>query len=88
MARAMDFKKLDQLAEAERVELNRSRWKSRDANPVVQMSIRMEEEDYLKFRALCKAERRTNGDMVKWLMESYLSDGSGATQVSEKSSDR
>ena len=73
MAKAMDFKKLDQLAEAERKDLNRSRWKSRYTNSTVQMSIRMEEEDYLRFRALCKTERRTNGDMVLQLMTKYMS---------------
>lgn len=75
MAKAMDFKKLDQLAEIERKELDRGRWKSRDVNPTVQMSIRMDEDDYLMFRALCKAERRTNGDMVKHLVEFYTSGG-------------
>lgn len=73
MPNAMDFKKLDQLAEEERKGLERGRWKSRDANPTVQMSIRMDEEEYLKFRALCKTERRTNGDMVEHLMKAYLS---------------
>lgn len=75
MPKAMDFKKLDQLAEVERKDLERSRWRSRDTNPTVQMSIRMDEEEYLKFRALCKAERRTNGDMVSHLMEAYLPKG-------------
>ena len=75
MPKAMDFKKLDQLAEAERTELSRNRWKSRDANQTVQMSIRMLEDDYVRFRALCKAERRTNGDMLEHLMEAYLSGG-------------
>jgi hypothetical protein len=73
MPKAMDFKKLDQLKESERRELERGRWKSRDINPTVQMSIRVEEEEYLRFRALCKAERRTNGDMLIHLMNAYLS---------------
>lgn len=69
----MSLKKLDQLAEIERKDLEQSRrWKSRDINPTVQMSIRMDEDEYLKFRALCKAERRTNGEMVERLMEAYL----------------
>jgi hypothetical protein len=73
MPKAMDFKKLDQLKESERRELERGRWKSRDINPTVQMSIRIEEEEYLRFRALCKAERRTNGEMLIHLMNAYLS---------------
>lgn len=73
MPKAMDFKKLDQLKESERRELERGRWKSRDINPTVQMSIRVEEEEYLRFRALCKAERRTNGEMLIHLMNAYLS---------------
>mgnify|MGYP001076512837 CR=1 FL=1 len=72
MPKAMDFKKLDQLKESERRELERGRWKSRDVNPTVQMSIRVEEEEYLRFRALCKAERRTNGEMLIHLMNAYL----------------
>lgn len=73
MPKAMDFKKLDQLKESERRELERGRWKSRDINPTVQMSIRVEEEEYLRFRALCKAERRTNGEMLIHLLNAYLS---------------
>lgn len=75
MAKALDFNKLDQLAKEEGRELERSRWKSRDVNPTVQMSIRQEEADYLRFRALCKAERRTNGEMLKHMMEFYVSGG-------------
>lgn len=40
----------------------------------VQMSIRMPEADYLRFRALCVATRRTNGDMLSELMAVYLAD--------------
>lgn len=72
MSKPLDFKKLDQLAEMERKDLERQRWKSRSINPTVQMSIRMEEEKYVRFRALCKAERRTNGDMLEHLMDAYL----------------
>lgn len=72
MAKAMDFSALDKLADEERKELDRGRWKSRDTNPTVQMSIRMDEEEYLRFRALCKKERRTNGDMVNTLVEFYI----------------
>lgn len=48
------------------------RWKSRDVNPVVQMSIRMPEETYERFRTLCQRERRTNGDMLRILMEGHF----------------
>lgn len=67
-----DFKKLDQLTELAREELEQRRAGSKDTIPTVQMSIRMDEEDYLRFRALRKAERRTNGDMVQHLMTAYL----------------
>lgn len=73
--KAVRSKTLVQLAELERAELERRRTESKAANPTVQMSIRMDEEEYLRFRALCKAERRTNGDMVEHLMEFYLSNG-------------
>ena len=72
MAKAMDFSALDRIASEEGKTLERERWKSRDTNPTVQMSVRMEEEQYLRFRALCKMERRTNGDMVNELVEFYI----------------
>lgn len=46
-----------------------------DANPTVQMSVRMPEETYERFRALCLRERRTNGDMMAVLMEGYGTKG-------------
>jgi hypothetical protein len=72
----MSAKTMDQLVELERWELEHSRLKSGTSKPTVQMSVRMDEEEYLRFRALCKAERRTNGDMVERLMKSYLGEGS------------
>lgn len=48
------------------------RWGRREANPTVQMSVRMAESDYERFRQLCVTERRTNGDMVNVLLEHYL----------------
>src|SRR6056297_4041223 len=69
---ALDSKLLAQLAEMERKELERNRSSSKATRATVQMSIRMEEEEYLRFRALCKAERRTNGDMLLHLMTSFL----------------
>lgn len=41
----------------------------------VQMSVRMNEDVYRRFRALCKLERRTNGDMLHDLIEVYLDGG-------------
>lgn len=49
-----------------------SRWKSREPNPVVQMSLRMHENTYKVFRKLCKKERRTNGDMLEVLLKFYI----------------
>lgn len=43
----------------------------RAANPTVQMSVRMPEETYERFRALCQRERRTNGDQIRVLMSVY-----------------
>jgi len=71
--KAVSSKTLVQLAELERKELERKRSESKAVNPTVQMSIRMDQEEYLRVRALCKAERRTNGEMVQRLMEFYLS---------------
>lgn len=48
------------------------RWKSREPNPTVQMSVRMPAAEYDAFRALCKRERRTNGDMLSVLVRAYL----------------
>lgn len=50
------------------------RWKSREPNhnPTVQMSVRMPAVEYDAFRALCKRERRTNGDMLAVLVKAYL----------------
>lgn len=41
----------------------------------VQMSVRMNEDVYRRFRALCKLERRTNGEMLHDLIEVYLDGG-------------
>ena len=66
--------RLDRLAAFERQELERSREKSKPSKLQVQMSIRMEEGAYLLFRALCRAQGKTNGDMVQKMMRAYLSD--------------
>ena len=41
----------------------------------VQMSVRMNEDVYRRFRALCKLERRTNGEMLHDLIKVYLDGG-------------
>lgn len=72
MARNLDFKALDETKEEE-VAAGRSwRQRRREANPTVQMSVRMQEDVYERFRMLCERERRTNGDMLAVMMESYL----------------
>jgi hypothetical protein len=63
---------LDRLAQVERQTLEQARLKSRRPNAQVQMSIRMEEEIYLRFKALCKTHRQTNGEMLRLLMQFYL----------------
>lgn len=47
------------------------RWKSRDTNPTVQMSVRMPEEVYDRFRQHCEDDRRTNGEMLEIMMGAY-----------------
>lgn len=64
--------RLEYLVRNQRLLLARTRKKKGPAVPQVQMSIRMPEADYLKFRALCTASRRTNGEMLCELMEVYL----------------
>lgn len=49
-------------------------WESRQPNPVKQMSLRLPVKDYDLFRALAKRERRTNGDMLLFLVKRYLAD--------------
>ena len=53
----LDFSALDQAASAG----HGRRCKSRDVNPVVQMSLRMSESIYERFRKHCEEDRRTNG---------------------------
>lgn len=71
MTRKLNFDALTAAVEeatAERL----SRWSRREENPTVQMSLRMKADQWDKFRALCAAERRTNGEMIEVLMDSYL----------------
>jgi len=82
MARKLDFTPLD-IEEATDIkarakETANRRWVSRDPNPVVQMSIRMHAETYEQFQELRKRERRTNGEMLEVLMESYFTKARGA----------
>lgn len=67
MSTKLDFSMLDQGQEA----ASTRRWRSRDANPPIQMSIRMPEDVYERFRQHCTIERRTNGDMLEVMMAAY-----------------
>lgn len=70
----LDFAPLDKAnghTELEGDESAVRRWQSREPNPTVQMSIRMQASAYDGFRALCKRERRTNGEMLDILVKSY-----------------
>lgn len=69
MSRKLNFSPLE---EAEKEMGTRRRWKSRDTNPTVQMSLRMPEATYEKFRDQCVRERYTNGEMIERMMAAYL----------------
>ncbi len=72
--RELDFKPLiesDAGVEADAPPARSWRRSRRDANPTVQMSVRMREDVYERFRALCAHERRTNGDMLEVLLGVY-----------------
>lgn len=70
--RKLSVERLDQLAEHERKRLEQARLATKPSKPQVQMSIRMTEDAYLRYRALCKSQNKTNGDMVLELMQFYL----------------
>jgi hypothetical protein len=70
MPKPLSFDRLDNGLSKEESAVER--WKSREPDPVVQMSLRMHATVYDQFRALCKKERRTNGDMLEVLLKSYL----------------
>ena len=55
---------LDHLAHLEHQDLEASRAKTKASRPTLQMSIRIREDAYFAFRALCRATRKTNGEMV------------------------
>lgn len=65
------------LVQNERHRLTELREKSAPIAPQVQMSIRMPEEKYLEFRALCRAMRRTNGEMLSELIDMFLANTDG-----------
>lgn len=69
MSKPLNFEKLESLAPEESAV---HRWKSREPDPTVQMSVRLHASTYDQFRALCKQERRTNGDMLEVLLKNYL----------------
>ncbi len=71
----LNFSPLDRTEKEMKSEelMSESSWRRRrEINPTVQMSVRMREETYERFRALCKRERRTNGDMLEVLMEGHF----------------
>lgn len=75
MGDKLDFTAIDALGTSGEIASTDSwRRRRREINPTVQMSVRMPETTYEKFRILCQRERRTNGDMLAVLMESYLSE--------------
>jgi len=65
MSNKLDFSVLDSAKGSARP------WKSRDTNPTVQMSVRMEEDVYERFRQHCRIDRRTNGEMLEIMMAAY-----------------
>lgn len=66
MPKKLNFARMEEPAEA--------RWASREPrkNATVQMSLRMREDVYERFRALCERQRRTNGEMLEILLSDYL----------------
>lgn len=74
MAKKLNFESLAEEAEKnpELAAARNRRWGRREANPTVQMSVRMAESDYDAFRQMCTTERRTNGEMVGVLMTYYV----------------
>lgn len=72
MPKPMNFEKIETVGDLEPKESALERWRSREPDPVVQMSVRMHATTYDAFRSLCKKERRTNGDMLEVLLKSYL----------------
>lgn len=67
--------RLADLVHLEREALAASRKQAPAKKPTVQMSVRMGEDEYIRFRALCRALRKTNGDMVAQLVDVFLDKG-------------
>lgn len=70
MTNKLDFNVLDETGDTKKSSKAKRRWRDRD--PKVQMSLRMDEDLYDKFRDLCETERRTNGGMLEVLYQSYM----------------
>ena len=52
--------------------------KRRDPSETVQMSVRVDLEIYEQFRLICRQQRRTNGEMLRELLEFYGQTGAAA----------
>ena len=74
MVRDLDFRALEQDpgADDQGVSAQPRRWGRRDANPTVQMSVRMREDVYEKFREVATKERYTNGELLERMITMYL----------------
>lgn len=73
MSNRLDFTPLETIASGSHPDRPQSarRWKNREADPTVQMSIRMQESVYSRFRKHCEDDRRSNGEMLEIMMEAY-----------------
>lgn len=73
MAHKLDFRAIEQELDPTNVSARSRRWGRREANPTVQMSVRMREDVYERFRTLAEGQRYTNGEMMEVMLEHYLS---------------
>lgn len=71
MTRKLDFDALDETKDESVQESRNWRRRRRETNPTVQMSVRMREDVYDRFRTLCERERRTNGEQLEVMMSFY-----------------
>lgn len=71
MTRKLDFDALDETKDEGVQESRNWRRRRRETNPTVQMSVRMREDVYDRFRTLCERERRTNGEQLEVMMSFY-----------------
>lgn len=72
MARNLEFSALEDAQTSSKPRgRERERWQSREANPTVQMSLRMQSDVYDRFRQHCTDDRRTNGEMLEIMMGCY-----------------